>query len=1032
MFNPLYFKQLLYLKEKHLTLREIDIIACFTSGKSVKTLSDFLGIGYKTFDTHWTNIKNKIHFSSKEHLLRHLEETGLRSAFFNHYLFLKIEYTLKKTLQEKTLLNSLTIFCPQKDKNYRLYSECLKRQLEYAGCQVTISVTASTPFQQNQNIILQEDKNKILNISFHKDGNHIHPHTLITQDYKHYNLIYEILYFFNNKNLILPAPQLLKKMDEILNLIRPENSTLLPFHNHTIKEKNKFLKYYIAIFLIISFLIGYVFIVKILNKTQHHVFLSFSQDLIKRPLLIEKIKNILSPEGISLCILMGMRGSGKTILSKQYIEQENCKMSFEIDAQSYRTIERSLYDIAKKLANDRAQHEAIDVVKYDNDQHKRIVWLLNFMKPFLKKNNNWIILYDNLTFFKELEELIPKDSKIWGCGKIIITTHNKNNLHYIPADKTIFIDKLSPDECADLLEKRLSFKPQSKDQRDMLYKMLTPLPLDINVFCSYVKAHKIDLLKVVNEQKDELSFPKRETLLYQSFLHIITEKNNDIFLFLGLCHFHNIPIKFIHKIFSKERFDDVANALKEYSLIESMDAKSISFHDFVHQHLMPFLFKTYDEQSLKVHIKKIILLIRQIVKDEKTVDAHIYEDLITHFEMILKNIQSLHMHNEEIDMHYILGYSHYYGSRHLIAAKDNFEYVLSKKDHSLTLIDKKALMFLLSVLYNDMGYDKMALQKIDSCLELDNTSQERATFLCQKGCILSFSNHFNDAQTCFDKAITLLNKIEENKNVLELKSTVYGEKAWACVVYFLTKNQSQAFDYIKKSLSYIPQKSENNISKAYCSYYTTLGSLFCKTGAYDQAMKEGFEKALYIIDHKLDGKTHHISKLFINEGVGEVLLRTGKLGEAKTVLKDVITQAYKLRGKSFSSIFIPKVLLMECYLRLNELENAENELMELLVYDLSVSSHAFLFMECLMHYNAAILYRKKNDLIKAQQFFSTFFKKIHALLTQLNGALSQEQEDQCRVPKIAITKIEDCVFFEKQAQQILKNIYPTVDFSHIT
>ena len=114
MFNILnsdFFEFILSIDDKFLTLREIDIISCFTSSKSSKSLSYFLGISQKTFDTHWNNIKNKHNFSSKESLINHLEETNNYWAFYNFYLFLKMEEIYKNYHKKCAYKKNLVITC---------------------------------------------------------------------------------------------------------------------------------------------------------------------------------------------------------------------------------------------------------------------------------------------------------------------------------------------------------------------------------------------------------------------------------------------------------------------------------------------------------------------------------------------------------------------------------------------------------------------------------------------------------------------------------------------------------------------------------------------------------------------------------------------------------------------------------------------------------------------------------------------------------------------------------------------------------
>jgi len=55
------------------TKREIDVIACLTSGRSLKGISNFLGIHYKTLEVHMANIRQKLGISVRDYIIEVLE-----------------------------------------------------------------------------------------------------------------------------------------------------------------------------------------------------------------------------------------------------------------------------------------------------------------------------------------------------------------------------------------------------------------------------------------------------------------------------------------------------------------------------------------------------------------------------------------------------------------------------------------------------------------------------------------------------------------------------------------------------------------------------------------------------------------------------------------------------------------------------------------------------------------------------------------------------------------------------------------------
>jgi DNA-binding CsgD family transcriptional regulator/tetratricopeptide (TPR) repeat protein len=1033
MIKPVYFEAIYFLKDKYLTLREIDVIACFTSGKSVKVLSHFLGIGQKTFDTHWNNIKNKLDFSSKEHLIRYIEENGMRSSFYNHYLFLKMEHLFRQACVPSSNSPSYEMTCFKRERKDKLYVELLKRHLEYVGARVTSNFIESDNENSKIYLTLKDEKGKILSLSLDQSPQQdaLSQEVMnICHDEHNFSFICKVIKFFDdNDTECLVNEECLLEITKIQAEFEEKSQTIEP--NFKVGGGFKHSQKTPVILIFLSFIILFLYFFLDQDSGKKHIHLPFHDKLIERKHILNDIKNKMgSKNNINICVIVGMAGSGKTTLSKQYIYQKKHSVSFEINAHSPEALEHSFFDMAYQLVENNQQKEALDFIKYNNDRHLKIEQVLDFISKILRKNPGWILLFDNVRDFEDIRPHLPKDESLWGKGEIIITTHNKNIREHFDDKQILKLGPLDEKEKHQLVSKTCGIKGNNKDILELTHSV-PPFPLDIRLVCSHFKQNKKNPQNIASENRNDTFLKKRTDILTKSFTHIMEEGGKDAFILLGVCDFKNIPKNFLYLFFPKKTIDDLVINLEKYSLLTDNDADILSIHPFVQKEIIPYFLNQEEKEIFIKCINSVVKKIMHMIKNDGHLHASLFEQMTPHILAMMNALQSMKILEFEGELHYILAYCHYFGTRYLCDAKNHFEHLLSLDVPFLSLQDKKSITYILSVLYNDMGFDKMAIEKVDEGLKLCEKNGEKVKLLCQKGCILGFSDHFKDADECFNHALNLLEGVQENNDLFNLKSIIYQEKAWLYATHFLRKDGGrEALHLMEKAFSCFPETPQNSVPQSLCYYYTTLGSIYCKLGQYDKALIDGFDKANHIIKNSLNGKKHHISQLFIDEGIGECLLRKGFIEKANTILKKVVARAHKLRGKSFSALFMPKVFLMESYLRLGDLDSAENELLHLLKYDVSGASNAFLFADCLMHFNAAVLYAKKNDFVKSHTFFSIFFKKINVFFEKVYGGGTQEQQDLCILPKDDIKNREDYFLFEKQASDALKTIYPNINLSH--
>jgi len=86
----------------------------------------------------------------------------------------------------------------------------------------------------------------------------------------------------------------------------------------------------------------------------------------------------------------------------------------------------------------------------NTDQKEKL--LLLFVQNKLRRQDNWLLIYDNVESFEHIRKFFPYDVKAWGKGRAIITTRNSNISvnSYIPPKNVITIAELTEPEKLEL------------------------------------------------------------------------------------------------------------------------------------------------------------------------------------------------------------------------------------------------------------------------------------------------------------------------------------------------------------------------------------------------------------------------------------------------------------------------------------------------------------------------------------------------------------------------------------------------------
>ncbi|CAO5677749.1 MAG: hypothetical protein HEEMFOPI_01564 [Holosporales bacterium] len=463
-----YLKKIWSIKEKLLTLREVDIISCLLSGEGTKSLSRLLHIEEKTFRTHWFNLKKKYVFFSKESLIQYLQENGQRKLFLDHYLFLHQEKLFLKNVQMKDVLKAkrrIDVLYSAHFPYMKLYAELIKRQFDSLGI--------------NSKIIFDENvkAGNVVFFDFIKKENH---NFLEEEHTKNSDFFYDFVDILKKMNFSLHFDEIGFEKDR--KSFEVEDDV---FFINSSKYNSLYKNYPLYILIFIGFCLFYDFFskekfapVKIIPKTE--------ENFLQREPLLQKIKNRLKKKcKINYCALVGIKGSGKTTLSRLYATGSSFPIIAECDAQSFQTLERSYFDLAYSISRLNSEREEIQQLSNIVDSKVRISQLSSYIQKKLKNNGPWLLIFDNVNDYKEIELFIPMDYSLWGSGNVIFTSCNMNVPDYVDEESCLFVGELSNEEAVSLFQ-MINKNIKIKEAQDLL-SLFHPFALDIKIIAHYLK-----------------------------------------------------------------------------------------------------------------------------------------------------------------------------------------------------------------------------------------------------------------------------------------------------------------------------------------------------------------------------------------------------------------------------------------------------------------------------------------------------------------------------------------------------------------
>ena len=731
----------------------MDVLACLLHNRKEKKIAEILSISPRTVETHIANIKMKLSGCTKEQIIDFLEISNKAADLKNIYSKLLIQSLFLRKLKEiKYLLNSKQHNCyiinqSQNKDNLLL----IKKSLINAG------------------IIINDTNNSLVGIYIQDKEINFYPIESKKVIYIVFNLEdqikiqtpHEYINFTNNSDYELNILKLLLKITQkseintIIDTFNRESQNINDgFFNSNVnnnKPTKSLLKNKKIISAVIIALILFItMLVYTATYLRHHNALKVTSGdtlpnnfYLERSSILNKMDRLLGvPNSINTVALVGIGGSGKTTLAQQYANSHGTSIIWKINAETPESTFTSLECLAYALCENETDKADFYEIQKITNLFKKEYMTFSFLKQRAPKHKDWILIYDNVTNFSDIQKYLPRTLEDWGSGKVIITTTNSNiiNNNYFAKDNVIYALQLDDAESFKLfntiLDKNNS-TPADQKQTRLFLKNIPPFPLDITQAAYYIKNTNTEYDKYLqyitsedqnftNTQKSILgsitNYTKTRSYIIELSLKNIIDSNKDLdklLLLSSILNAENIPKDLLIACHGDIATHNFINEMQKFSLITENNnnlENVVSIHASIQSIIFHYVHKTIPTE----YYDNIIHAIESYMENELALNKDLKKTqaLSGHLESLLE-YEHLFSKESVFNIQNILGNYYYKAFNDIEKAKSFLEHarmVALQYDNSPRINLAKNSLYL-GKIYSELGSFQEAEQLLQEATE---------------------------------------------------------------------------------------------------------------------------------------------------------------------------------------------------------------------------------------------------------------------------------------------------------------------------
>lgn len=972
-----YSSHLEIVKGIKLTQREIDVIACIMNGRASKKISILLDISPRTVETHIRNVMGKLECHSREEIIDFIENSGSYSSFKHYYDLLLAYLSFESNLQKLSpQLEPRHILIITKDNLEEAEDFCLKQIVSHlASCGIKTSFIELKTGKQYERAVKKDSYtsvNFVIRVVGCKETEKNHDviisppslrlplSNLVENQYLYLILranekkepstqfgTHRKLHFDAESNYYLNFLGLLKNIyaprdiSSFLSAFKVLNDTenfhpkpTTPLSENKLSLTKKYLplknwfallykwKKTLGIMSAVSFAFGISGILYINDVSLSSLLYMNSKNdskFLARPQYMKLIdERLKDQQGIRTIALIGPGGAGKTTLARQYAQFQKPTILWELNAETIETLRSDFEKLAQTLLTKQEDKKLLQSIKDTQDPAEKDAKIIEFVRTRLRAKPNWLLVFDNVENFSDIQTHFPMEVDSWGKGRVILTSRNSNLQSSPHLKHAVQIESLSSSEKLELYTKIMNedsnepLRTIPKAEAGVFLEQLPSFPLDVCLAAYYIKATNISFPTYLHHiNGNNIDFPllqqrilKDATEYSKTRFHIVvvaikelieTHKDfEDILLLISLLDSQHIPKDLLDQFKSDIIVDNFVYNLKKYSLITpdktSDEGSSYSIHRSTQKIILAYLTQTLNLKDKPEYLKKIALFLEKYSKNAaQKNNITLLRDLLPHYQKFLTHKDLLTEQTEGIvegELGNII-----YNIGHYKLGKEYLKGTIIKltKNPAENMSRMASILVSLATAHWDLGEFKEAKDNLEESIriykrDLPKDKLGLVKALIYLGSINGELENFAEAERILQYSLEFL-----QDNLPEHFEEIAQTQVHLGIIY---RNMGK-FDKAKNILNDSLVTYQTHLPKSYIAFawaLSNLGNIHRDTGNYQEALSL-YERSLQLYLKFSPDNLVEIGRVFARMGVAHRDL--GNYDKAQDLLKQSL-EIYKM------------------------------------------------------------------------------------------------------------------------------------------